>query len=125
MSHVVEMTTVALVLGLRHGLDADHLAAIDGLTRSTYSESPGVSRQCGVLFSTGHSTVIALAACVLGLAGRGWTPAPWLEQMGKTVAATVLLVLGIYNLRLALWPTRARTGSPAGPRTAPNGGGLM
>jgi high-affinity nickel-transport protein len=59
------MATLALVfaLGMRHGMDADHLAAIDGFARLR------PSRWTGVLFGLGHGlvvTVLALMASQLG-----------------------------------------------------------
>ncbi len=69
--------TLALVfaLGLRHGMDADHLAAIDGFSRLR------PSRWNGVLFGLGHGLVVtALALLVDRLGanfGLGWL-APYL-----------------------------------------------
>lgn len=59
------IATLALVfmLGMRHGMDADHLAAIDGFARLR------PSRWTGVLFGLGHGlvvTVLALVASRLG-----------------------------------------------------------
>ena len=41
---------LVFLLGLRHGLEADHLAAIDGLTRLSAHGHFAHSRYCGVLF---------------------------------------------------------------------------
>lgn len=49
-----------LVLGMRHGVDADHLAAIDGFTRLR------PSRWNGVLFGLGHGLVVTLLAVLIG-----------------------------------------------------------
>ena len=66
---------LVLALGLRHGLDADHLAAIDGFARFR------PSRWNGILFAVGHGVVVtALAAGVrqfLGDADLNWL-SPWL-----------------------------------------------
>jgi nickel/cobalt transporter (NiCoT) family protein len=58
---------LAFALGTRHGLDADHLAAIDGMVRCNVERRPGFSRSIGALFSVGHGSVVVLAA----VAGRG------------------------------------------------------
>jgi len=43
-----------MLLGLRHGFDAGHLAAIDGMTCHNASERPALAAACGALFSIGH-----------------------------------------------------------------------
>lgn len=84
------------VLGLRHGLDPDHLVAIDGLTRA--SRSPWT----GVFFSLGHGLVVTLIGVALALAASGWQPPAWLEVCGAVVSIGTLLALGIANLSAAM-----------------------
>jgi len=74
---------LAGALGLRHGVDPDHLAAIDGLSRMR------PSRWNGVLFALGHGALVTLLAVgVGGLVSRLLEPyAPWL-----------LVSLGVLNL---------------------------
>lgn len=71
---IVESAAAAMlarVLGARHGLDADHLAAIDGLTRWNASAGRRVAPLCGVMFLTGHAAVIvATALALVVLAGQ-------------------------------------------------------
>jgi high-affinity nickel-transport protein len=51
---------LAYGFGLRHGVDADHIAAIDNVTRKLMQE--GKRPLCvGLFFALGHSTVVALA----------------------------------------------------------------
>ncbi|UBV44870.1 nickel transporter (plasmid) [Deinococcus taeanensis] len=71
------MGTLALVflLGARHGLDADHLAAIDGFARLR------PSRLTGVLFGLGHGLLVTLLALLAGRVGAAFTLdglTPWL-----------------------------------------------
>jgi high-affinity nickel-transport protein len=47
------LAAVVFLLGLKHGLDPDHLAAIDGLTRFNAGKSPRLSRWSGAVFSAG------------------------------------------------------------------------
>ena len=63
------LVAVVLLLGLKHGFDADHLAAIDGLTRISRRAQARHARYCGALFSLGHGLVVILnrAAGELGL----------------------------------------------------------
>ncbi len=54
---LVALAATAYVFGLRHALDADHIAAIDGVTRRLLSA--GKKRvSVGLMFSLGHSTVV-------------------------------------------------------------------
>ena len=101
---VVSSATLALALGLRHGLDADHLAAIDGLTRFNMLRRRRFAPYCGALFSAGHGGAIVLAATLLSGVASAWTPPVWLEWTGKLFSAATLLLLGVSNLRLAVSP---------------------
>src|ERR1700756_1465537 len=57
---------LAYAFGLRHAVDADHIAAIDNVTRKLMQEG---KRPIGVgfFFSLGHSTVVVLASAVIAL----------------------------------------------------------
>jgi high-affinity nickel-transport protein len=57
---------LAYAFGLRHAVDADHIAAIDNVTRKLMQEG---KRPIGVgfFFSLGHSTVVVLASVVIAL----------------------------------------------------------
>ena len=93
------MTSIALlvfVLGLRHGLDPDHLVAIDGMTRSTRS------RWCGLFFSLGHGTAVTLIGVAVAIAATEWQAPQWLEHSGALISIGVLLALGIANLAAVL-----------------------
>jgi nickel/cobalt transporter (NiCoT) family protein len=106
---------LACVLGARHGLDADHLAAIDGLTRCNASAGRRVAPLCGVMFLTGHAAVIFATALALVFMGSQLAPPAWLAPLGTGISAITLIVLGSMNLRAAF----ARTGeaSPVGLRS--------
>lgn len=94
-------------MGLRHGLDADHLAAIDGLTRFNIAKQRNFARYCGALFSAGHGAAILFVASLLAVFASAWTPPFRPEPAGKLFSAAILLALGVSNLRLALVPPRA------------------
>ena len=57
---------LAYTLGMRHAFDADHIAAIDNTTRKLMGEG---KRPMGVgfFFSLGHSSVVFLLTCLLGI----------------------------------------------------------
>jgi len=113
---VIGSTTIALALGLRHGLDADHLAAIDGLTRFNLAARRDFAPYCGALFSAGHGGAIFAAASAIALLAAQWAPPAWLEPTGKIVSAAILLLLGVYNLRNGLKGDADRAVRPAGLR---------
>lgn len=96
------LCALAFLLGMRHGFDADHLAAIDGLTRIAARHRRGFARACGALFSLGHGAVVMGIATVIGLVSERWTPPDWLDAFGAWVSIGYLLVLGVVNLRAVL-----------------------
>jgi high-affinity nickel-transport protein len=75
MTAIANNGTFALVLifllGLRHGLDPDHIVVIDNLTFRAIDERPGWARWIGTLFAIGHSLSVAIVAIGVALvAGR-------------------------------------------------------
>ncbi|WP_027801558.1 HoxN/HupN/NixA family nickel/cobalt transporter [Paraburkholderia dilworthii] len=93
---------LAYGFGLRHAVDADHIAAIDAVTRKLMQAGKrplGV----GLSFSLGHSTIVIVAT--LGIAwtahslhGRFETFKAVGGTLGTLVSATFLLVLAAVNL---------------------------
>ncbi len=63
-SHTSPLALLGLVLalGIRHGVDPDHIAAIDGLSRLRPSSWNGV------LFALGHGLMMTLIAVGVGTA---------------------------------------------------------
>jgi high-affinity nickel-transport protein len=59
---------VAYSFGLRHAVDADHIAAIDNVTRKLM-QSGKRPAAVGLMFSLGHSTIVILGS--MALAGAG------------------------------------------------------
>ena len=58
---------LAYTFGLRHAVDADHIAAIDNVTRKLMQENQRPVA-VGLFFSLGHSTVVVVASAALALA---------------------------------------------------------
>lgn len=100
------LCAVVLLLGMRHGLDADHLAAIDGLTRMSARRGLAHARFCGALFSLGHGLVVLSIAALAGVAGAHWTPPQWFEALGSVISIGFLATIGIVNLRAVLQAPR-------------------
>jgi len=90
---------LTFVLGLRHGLDADHLAAIDSLTR--WNARRPFAPWCGLLFAAGHSSVILIASLLFTYAAGHLDAPDWLAPLGALISASTLIVLGAINLSLA------------------------
>ncbi|MHB1867705.1 MAG: HoxN/HupN/NixA family nickel/cobalt transporter [Nitrososphaerales archaeon] len=96
---------VAYVLGLRHGVDADHIAAIDNTTRKLMQEGKK-PLTVGTWFSLGHSTVVvglivafvistrAIAGAIPALQGSG-------AILGTVISGIFLCIIGLVNLVIA------------------------
>ena len=61
---VLGTALLAWVFGLRHAVDADHIAAIDNVVRKLMQQGEK-PRTAGLFFSLGHSTVVIAAAILL------------------------------------------------------------
>jgi nickel/cobalt transporter (NiCoT) family protein len=105
---------LAFALGARHGLDADHLATIDGLARRSSWRHPGLARFAGTLFSLGHGVVVMAVAVAASVLAAQWHTPAWLELGGTLVSVVFLLGLAWLNLH-AVWTTpRHEIVAPAG-----------
>jgi nickel/cobalt transporter (NiCoT) family protein len=92
---------LAYGLGLRHAVDADHIAAIDNATRKLMHER---KRPIGVgfFFALGHSSVVIVAATAIALtAGGVQSHFPGLIESGSAVgtaiSASFLLAIAALN----------------------------
>jgi high-affinity nickel-transport protein len=88
------------VLGLRHGADPDHLAAIDNLTRNSLGARDRLSRFVGALFAGGHSVMVLSIAALAGLlGGQIAVHGALLEAAGTWVSILTLFGIAAINLR--------------------------
>ena len=97
---------LAYLFGLRHGLDADHLAAIDNSTRKLVQERKR-SLFTGTFFSLGHSTVVILMAVALMAATRYIVHSlANIENVGSIIGTLVsggfLYIIGFLNFLVLL-----------------------
>jgi high-affinity nickel-transport protein len=103
---ILPVALAAYGFGLRHAVDADHISAIDNVTRKLMAENKRPVA-VGMFFSLGHSTVVFLMATLVGLGSafvsRG------LEQdsstlhtvgglIGTSVSAFFLLAIAVMNV---------------------------
>ncbi len=87
-------------LGLRHGADPDHLAAIDNLTRNSFDRRPWLSRFCGTLFAGGHSIMVLSIAALVGVMGSHFQAhGALIEQIGTWISIAVLVAIAFLNLQ--------------------------
>jgi len=99
---LLELALVIVLMGMRHGFDPDHLAAIDGMTRYNARDRPRLARLAGVLFSAGHGIVILSVALSVATLARTLAPPQWLDRCGTWLAIAVLVVLACINIAGAL-----------------------
>ncbi len=97
---------LAYSFGIRHAVDADHIAAIDNVTRKLMQEGKK-PLTVGLFFSLGHSTIVVLASIGVAL-----TAAAFSDQLesfhavggviGTSVSSVFLLLIGAINLVLLI-----------------------
>lgn len=116
-THWLSLVAVVFLLGLKHGLDPDHLAAIDGLTRFNAGRRPALSRWSGLLFSAGHGVVVTLVAVGVATVAAGWSVPAWLEGAGVWISIAFLTLLGAANLSAVLRTPRGEVVRAVGLRS--------
>lgn len=92
---------LAWTYGLRHAVDADHIAAIDNVTRKMMQQNKEPVA-VGAFFSLGHSTVVVLASILVGIATSEFnSKLSWFQDVGGTIGTSVsalfLLILAFIN----------------------------
>ncbi len=96
---IYPLIALAFALGMKHGMDADHLATIDGLTRFNATAGRArLARLCGFLFSLGHGLVVCLVAVATSILFQQGAVPVWMDDVGAWVSAFFLLLLGVLNL---------------------------
>jgi high-affinity nickel-transport protein len=102
---------LAYGFGLRHAVDADHIAAIDNVTRKLMQDGKRPV-SVGFFFAMGHSTVVILAAA--GIAATATALSAHFDQfksiggvIGTLVSALFLFVIAFANLIIlrSVWLT--------------------
>jgi nickel/cobalt transporter (NiCoT) family protein len=93
---------LAYSFGLRHAVDADHIAAIDNVTRKLMQDGKRPVA-VGFMFSLGHSTIVvigaaAIAGTALALQSRLQTVRSVGGVIGTLVSAFFLFAIAIVNL---------------------------
>ena len=99
---LLALCALAYGFGLRHAVDADHIAAIDNVTRK-FIQQKKTPVSIGTFFSLGHSTVVILMSVVVAL-GISYAKShlDYYENIGNIVGTLVssifLFILAFINL---------------------------
>jgi nickel/cobalt transporter (NiCoT) family protein len=98
------LAVLAYSFGLRHAFDADHISAIDNVTRKLLAEG-GRPLGVGFFFSLGHATVVfglSLALAVAAVAVHHGMPALALYggAIGTGISGAFLCAIGLLNLTI-------------------------
>lgn len=108
-------------LGLRHAVDADHITAIDNVTRKLMAEGKQ-SVAAGLFFALGHSTIVIIVTLIVALAAGSLANFEAFRGAGGVistlVSGTFLVAIAIMNLNILLMVSR-RTKSGHGHDHAP------
>ena len=92
---------VAYGLGLRHAVDADHIAAIDNVTRKLMQEGKRPVT-VGLFFALGHSSVVLVASVAVALTASALGSHSQLREVGATIGTLVsfgfLWLIAVMNL---------------------------
>jgi high-affinity nickel-transport protein len=99
-------------LGLRHAVDADHIAAIDNVTRKLMQ---GGKRPIavGLWFAVGHSAIIAIASVTIALTASALSRFEAFQDVGGVIATAIsalfLFAIAAMNLVIlrSVWRTFA------------------
>jgi len=110
----IALLALVFILGLKHGLDADHLVAIDGLTRYNAQQHPHMARWCGFLFSLGHGAIVIAVAFSVGALTGEWRVPGWVADLGAWISIAFLMALGIANLIAVLTAPSDQVVRPVG-----------
>lgn len=86
---VASVLVAALTLGLRHGFDWDHVAAISDITATTDSRR---GLRFGTVYALGHAAVVLVLGTTAVIAGSRLPPS--IDSIMGRIAGVTLLLLG-------------------------------
>ncbi len=96
------LLSLAYGLGLRHAVDADHIAAIDNTTRKLMTDGKK-PLAVGLFFSLGHSSVVIILSLLIALfTSLVKSNLPSFQAtgtiIGMSISSIFLIVIGVINL---------------------------
>ena len=92
------------LLGLRHGVEPDHIAAIDGLTLRALDRHEPHAPWTGSYFALGHGLAVAALSLAVSLFAAAVVLPPLVVLITEWLPIVLLLLLGAWNLRALLAP---------------------
>src|SRR6266567_2111548 len=99
------LALTAYTFGLRHAFDADHISAIDNVTRKLMQENKRPVA-VGFFFSFGHSTIVVLLTIFIAIAAVAVSNFDYLKSLGgligTSVSAIFLFLIAIINIVILL-----------------------
>ena len=118
----------AFGLGMRHGLDADHIAAIDNVTRRLTSLGRS-SASVGFWFAMGHSSVVFAASVIVGAGANAFMQPDsgflaFASIWGPAFSGCFLLAVASINAAALLRMRRRPREMQSGHRAAPPPGAI-
>jgi high-affinity nickel permease len=84
---------VAVLLGLRHATDPDHLTAVSTLVASGEERGPGRAARLGLAWGFGHATTLFVFGLPIVLA-NSYLPEP-VQQAAETLVGVLIIVLAV------------------------------
>ena len=95
---------LAYTFGLRHAVDADHIAAIDNVTRKLIQEGRRPV-SVGFFFSLGHSTIVVVASLIVySIAAAAEKRFDAIKDIGGTIGTSVssffLIAIAVMNIAI-------------------------
>lgn len=89
---------ILFVLGLRHGLDPDHITIIDGYTYRLHLKKNNWARWVGTLFTFGHGIMVTVIAFALSILRNNFEMPVMLDIIVEWASSMILFLVGISNL---------------------------
>ncbi|MGX4802569.1 HoxN/HupN/NixA family nickel/cobalt transporter [Bradyrhizobium guangdongense] len=107
---VMATALLAWVFGLRHAVDADHIAAIDNVVRKLM-QAGDTPRSVGLYFALGHSSVVVVASMLLAFGVVSLGGDSLLKEVGSLIGTSVsaLFLLAVAAINLAIFAGLWRT----------------
>lgn len=91
------------ILGLKHGLEPDHMAVVDSITFNIYQKDKPLSKMTGLFFSLGHGLTITLIAFFISYITISIHIPKTIISLGEILPLIILFILGSINLKNLLF----------------------
>lgn len=88
---------VLFILGLRHGLDPDHITVIDNFTYRLHENKNSWSKYVGTFFTLGHGIMVIAIAITLSYLKNSFEVPSWFDFLLSWIPMVLLLIMGIGN----------------------------